>query len=153
MTDVKVEIRGLDELERKLGTISEHLRKKTALNAVTAGAAKVEEYTKRNIFDTFSEKQTGSLANSVTVTATVTQNGAEASIAPMRVYARIQEFGGTVHAKPGGFLHFKIGDAWVRTKQVTIPARPYLGPAVNDNQEQIISAMREEVELGIAQSV
>ena len=44
-----------------------------------------------------------------------------------KVYAAIQQFGGTIKPKAGGALVFKIGGNLVRVKSVTIPARPYLG--------------------------
>lgn len=48
-----------------------------------------------------------------------------------KVYAAIQQFGGTIKPKAGGALVFKLGGNLVRVKSVTIPARPYLsvGPA------------------------
>jgi len=58
-------------------------------------------------------------------------------------YAAIHEFGGTISAKGGGFLRFPAqtgtshtgsevhrGTEWVMVRSVTIPARPYLQPAL-----------------------
>lgn len=53
------------------------------------------------------------------------------------VYAPIHEFGGTIRAKKD-WLRFKTRDGQlVRVKQVTIPARPYLRPAVMDHLPDI----------------
>jgi len=41
-------------------------------------------------------------------------------------YAAVHQFGATIEAKNHPFLHFKVGGRWVKTKSVTIPARPYL---------------------------
>lgn len=51
-------------------------------------------------------------------------------------YARIHEFGGTIRAKNKPYLTFKIGNRWIRKKQVVIPARPYMGPAIEGVQER-----------------
>ncbi len=46
-------------------------------------------------------------------------------------YARIQELGGVIRAKRSRFLVIPVGNGeFRRVKQVTIPARPYLEPAV-----------------------
>ena len=47
-----------------------------------------------------------------------------------RVYARIHQLGGVILAKTAKALRFMINGGWVQVKQVTIPARRYLG--VND---------------------
>lgn len=43
------------------------------------------------------------------------------------IYAAIQQFGGTIHAKSPRGLRFKIGDRFVTKQSVTLPARPFLG--------------------------
>lgn len=75
------------------------------------------------------------------------------------IYARIHEYGGVIKAKNAPYLWFKIhtsdrfmslrgnkrlakpvaGWTWIRTKQVTIPARPFLRPATESPE------VREEV--------
>ena len=54
------------------------------------------------------------------------------------IYAAIHEFGGVIKAKNAPYLWFKTksGD-WVRTKSVTIPARPYLRPAIYENPNEL----------------
>ena len=53
------------------------------------------------------------------------------------VYAGIHEYGGTIKPKGGGYLKFKIGDQFVSVKEVVIPARPFLKPAIEDNYNKI----------------
>ena len=48
------------------------------------------------------------------------------------VYAAIHEFGGVIVPVRASALHFKIGDRWVRTDHVNIPARPYARPTIED---------------------
>ncbi len=53
-------------------------------------------------------------------------------------YAAIHEYGGTIRAKNGGYLTFPGRDGGlVRVKQVRIPARPYLRPAIMDHLPDI----------------
>lgn len=49
------------------------------------------------------------------------------------IYAGIHEFGGVIKAKSGGYLKFKVGNQWVSKKQVKIPKRPFLEPAIRDS--------------------
>jgi len=42
-----------------------------------------------------------------------------------KVYAKIQEYGGTIHAKNGPFLHWKDERGWHKAPRVTI--KPYRG--------------------------
>ena len=43
------------------------------------------------------------------------------------VYARIHQLGGTIRPSRAQLLHFEIGGEHVFAREVTIPARPYLG--------------------------
>ena len=53
------------------------------------------------------------------------------------IYAVIQQLGGVIKPKNKPYLTFKLpGGGFRRTKQVTIPARPYLG--INEDDEENI---------------
>lgn len=51
------------------------------------------------------------------------------------VYAAIHQFGGVIKPKEGKYLTFKIGDKWVKTKEVNIPARPFLKLTPEDEED------------------
>ncbi|MCB1833934.1 MAG: phage virion morphogenesis protein [Geminicoccaceae bacterium] len=51
------------------------------------------------------------------------------------VYAAIHQFGGVIRATAAPWLRFRVGGRWVKKKQVTIPARPFLGAGPEDNAE------------------
>ena len=64
--------------------------------------------------------------------------GDELAIGTNKVYAAIHQFGGTIRPKkPGGRLIFRdaAGQAWGAARQVTIPARPYLGISDGDARD------------------
>lgn len=53
-----------------------------------------------------------------------------------RIYAAIHQFGGTIKPKSASSLRFKLANgAYVSTKSVTIPARPYLGIDAGDETD------------------
>ncbi|MCE1186213.1 MAG: phage virion morphogenesis protein [Rhodocyclales bacterium] len=56
------------------------------------------------------------------------------------VYARIHELGGTVKAVRAKYLRFRTQGRWVSKRQVTIPARPYLRPALEHAARQLAEA-------------
>lgn len=60
-----------------------------------------------------------------------------------RIYAAIHQFGGTIKAKNKPYLRFAIpGLGWARKKQVTIPARPFLGMSRKDEGDILDLASR-----------
>lgn len=57
-------------------------------------------------------------------------------------WASVHQFGKTIHAKNAPFLMFKIGNAWVRKRTVTIPARPMFGINGQDRTEIVKALIR-----------
>lgn len=51
-------------------------------------------------------------------------------------YARVQEFGATITPKNALYLRFKIGDAWISAKKVTIPPRLGFAQVWDDTEPQ-----------------
>jgi phage gpG-like protein len=57
-------------------------------------------------------------------------------------YARIHEYGGIIKPKePGGLLRFKIGNAWISKKQVTIPERSYLRSSLKAKRKAVVETL------------
>lgn len=143
MRGANFEIVGLDELGRKLAAIGKSVHGQAAADAVTAGAGVIVKHAQSNVRSVFTNPS-GNLRNSIRVQRVeMTQNGAFSETAPSVVYGRIQELGGTVRPVRAKALRFQINGHWVSAKQVTIPARPYLRPAVEDHREEIVAEMRE----------
>jgi phage gpG-like protein len=65
------------------------------------------------------------------------------------VYAAIHEFGGVIRPKKAKFLSFQIDGKWIRTKQVTMPKRPWLMNSLEDVKPQIESIFGRQVEIVI----
>ncbi len=59
-----------------------------------------------------------------------------------KVYARIQQLGGTIKPKTSGKLRFMLANgAWRTVSQVTLPPRPYLGIS-HEDEVQILALIR-----------
>ncbi len=63
-----------------------------------------------------------------------------------RVYQKIHEYGGVIRAKPGnragGYLVFRIGGRWIKTRSVRIKRKEYFsGPKVRAARPRIEGAM------------
>lgn len=57
------------------------------------------------------------------------------------IYAGVHQFGAVIKAKSAGALRFRMpGGGFVTVKQVTIPARPYLGVNAEDGREMLALA-------------
>lgn len=104
--------------------------------AVDAGLHEIERAAKRNASGRPGPNVvTGTLRRSIQVQPArpVGSGTWSGSVGPTVVYARIQEQGGTIRPRRGPFLVFRGEDGGlVHVRQVTIPARPYLRPAVEE---------------------
>ena len=61
------------------------------------------------------------------------------------LYAAIHQYGGTIKPKNGKYLAFQLGSQTVFAKEVTIPARPFMGLS-DDNQDEIEQTLVDWVE-------
>lgn len=62
-----------------------------------------------------------------------------------RIYAAIHQFGGEIRAK-GGSLRFRLaGGGFAQVKQVTMPARPFLGVS-DDDRDDILDVIQTRIQ-------
>ena len=61
------------------------------------------------------------------------------------IYAAIHELGGIIRPTQSEYLKFQIGGQWKQVKQVTMPERPYLEPAITDNINKIEDIIKAEI--------
>lgn len=144
-----IRLEGAEQLVSTLRRIDKNLQGKAGVAMVTAGAYQIMNHARLNIHATFSKHQSGGLTNSISVEAESQGKGAVAHVIPHKVYARIQELGGTIVPKhAGGFLVWRDPDtgALCKARSVTLPARPYLKPAAMDHQSEIVAAMAAEAQ-------
>jgi HK97 gp10 family phage protein len=121
--------------------------------ALMAGGQVIEANAKINTTKVFSSKSTGGagLGGSIfTDLVKSTKTSALVHVGPSAVYGAIQEFGGVVrplHAKMLSWLN-EAGER-IFAKMVSLPARPYLRPAVDEHRDQIAEAISHQIEKGI----
>lgn len=86
------------------------------------------------------QNRTGTLRRSIVMTPFRSQGFV--TVGTNVQYAKVHEFGMVIEAKNAPYLKFKTDDgAWHSKKQVTIPARPFMRPALVNNSSIIRAAM------------
>lgn len=91
------------------------------------------------------QARTGHLRRSITSDVDKVGDRIVGKIGSNVVYARIHELGGVIRPKVADYLRFQINNKWVTTKKVTMPARPYLRPSIEDNLKEITEIVRNSV--------
>lgn len=69
------------------------------------------------------------------------------------VYARIHEYWGTIRPKKARRLVFRKNWKLIFAKQVRIPKRPYMQPALKENQKKIHDIFAQEIEKFISKDI
>ena len=134
--DIEVEVFNLPKLQGQWRAISALMQGKQFSKTLFSGAQVLERAVKQNIR---SQQliDTGYYRTSV---ASEVVSNTEAIVGTGVIYGPIHEFGGTIHPRTAKYLHFKIGEGddavWVRTKSVTIPARPHWRPAFDEKKQE-----------------
>lgn len=154
--DIKVDVRGLIPADVALAKLAPLDHAKLLLSL----ARLIQQQTRRRIEDektspdgaawkpnrtgTPTLYQTGALARSIDYLVQGMQVVVGAPSEPVqgKPYAAIHQFGGTIVPKSADALAFVIGGQLVRTKKVTIPARPYLGVSSANAREITDAAAR-----------
>lgn len=125
-------------------------RGKALKRSAMAGGFVIEAEAKINVNDTFNPG-TGNLAGSIfTDTVHESDTLVETATGPSVIYGRIQELGGTVKPVFAKMLHWvdESGEHHF-ANEVTLPARPYLRPAADENGDRIVKAISENLRIEI----
>lgn len=110
-----------------------HLLDKPLLQASKKSTKEVESSVKERFGKRGSPKvRTGGLKRSIKGYTRKSGDKYVIGASSDRIYAPVQEFGAVIRAKTSPYLHFKIGDSWVKVKSVRIPARPFMEPGLED---------------------
>lgn len=150
---MRIQITGLDRLEGKLKRLGAAASRRALGDALEAGAQVIKTYTRANI-RARGLIDTGNLLDSIEV-----QRGsegdakAEAAVGTNVEYAAIHEFGGLIVPVKARALVFKTSDGeWHTVQKVTMPARPYLRPAVDEHRPEIGEAIGVTLENAIREA-
>ncbi|MFA4972549.1 MAG: phage virion morphogenesis protein [bacterium] len=138
---LSVKIEGLDKFQKSLDRLN-GARGVVMKAALQAGLMVLEGQVKQNIRDA-DLIDTGNLLNNWKQEVRADY----AALVTDTPYAAIHEYGGVIRARGGGWLTFQTKDgAWHRVKEVTMPARPYIRPAIDEHRDEIMGAVQAKVE-------
>lgn len=132
---ISLQVINLDEFKKQLSALDEKVRGSNIVTALQAGALIVENAAKEKA----PARSTRTLSRSIhTEVANREADNAEVDIGTDVVYAAMQEFGGVITPKRAKMLHWvdEMGTD-VFANMVTIPAHPYLRPAMDENKEAV----------------
>ena len=116
------------------------------MRAIKAGGFVLEGWAKINANSVFSSKATNTLAGSITVLEDEkSETHASVDVGPTVIYGRIQELGGFIKPVFAKALHFVIDGVHVVTQLVQIPARPYLRPAYDEHEKDILNTIGNHI--------
>lgn len=149
-----VTIEGIEQVQSDLDTLSDSLKSETSLTMMTDVGMAVQGWIRDNIILNFYRHPTGTLWASVYYAALPNDQGAACFVGPddsQLPYTAIHEYGGDIYPVTKKYL------SWVDTsgkrhfsKHVKMPARPYIRPAFEDHQEDILNIMMEDIYYAIA---
>lgn len=150
---ITMTLEGLEQIQADLDSLADDLKDRTSVDMVTEAGNHIADWMKENVRNTF-ENRTGALENSIFATVLQNEAGAMAFVGPntsVIPYAMIQELGGDIYPKNAKFLHFWYKGKEYFRKHVYIPARPYIAPAFEDHEEDIIDIYDTYIAAAIAE--
>lgn len=137
-------VTGGDELRRRFGKAAKQMRSRFRAGLRRAAVA-VESRGKRIVYGGHPEHlegRSGHLRRSITHSV----SEAHAEVGSNVVYARIHEYGGVITPVSGEFLRFENQEGEeVFVRSVTLPPRPYLRPALEEETENFTEYFGEEI--------
>lgn len=161
-------LEGVDQVQAELDMMADDIRAKVQLEMMTNIGNQVKLWMQQNILAQ-GLLRTGNLFNSIFATVLTNDEGATLFVGPnldSAPYARIQDMGGTVpahwvfpvnakalHWEQGGLDRFSKGHIVGIKNPITIQARPYIAPAFDDHQAEILDMMMEAIDAGIAEGM
>lgn len=136
---LSISVTGNTEVAARLSAMGGALAGAALGTAVQAGATLLMVAAQQN-----APRKSGALARSIHLgDVQVSGMGASVTVGTDLIYARIQEYGGTIHAKGGGWLVFQTEDGqWHKVKSVTLPARPFMRPALDSTRAAVVAEIR-----------
>lgn len=130
---ISLQVINLEEFKGQLVALGEKVRGQNLVTALKAGALLVQNAAKEKC-----PARTRTLSRSIHIEVASSEgDNVEVDIGTDVVYAAIQEFGGVITPKRAKMLHWTEGGLDIFAHMVTIPAHPYLRPAMDENKDAI----------------
>ena len=136
---IKVTRKGFKEKKKKMQRIRKNFEP-TMVKAVGQAAALVEGQAKRNVTGGSPlHVRSGNLRRNIRSRVEKIRQSIIGRIGTNVKYAPVHEFGATIRPKVKDFLRFQVKPGqWVSVKQVKIPKRPWLGPALRTSRKKVL---------------
>ena len=150
---ITFELEGIEEFQHDMDTLAESLRTQTSFDMLTDVGYAVQGWMQDNVRQKLYRHSTGALAASISAVVLQNEEGAACFVGPNDAalpYTMIHEYGGHIYPKRAKMLHWYADGQEHWAKHVYIPARPYIRPAFEDHQEEIMEIMREDLDYAIA---
>lgn len=140
----------MEEFSKALQKLNDHMQGAVISKAAMAGGFVIEAHAKINVADKF-KPGVGNLAGTIQTTLeSSSPTRAEVAVGPTAVYGPIQEFGGVIKPVTAVRLHWVDEEGQHHTASaVTLPARPYMRPAVDENENAVLGAIGENLRIEI----
>jgi len=143
---LKIELK-LSEKSKALLKKMPELVKPAIYKGMKKGMVLADRDARLNLSGRVLQRRTGRLRNSITHDVKIEGNKVVGRIGTNVIYGRIHELGGVIKPRQAQYLRFNIpGVGWRMAKSVTIPARPYLRPALEDNVKDIGEIITKRIE-------
>jgi len=91
------------------------------------------------------QRRSGRLRGSITSRVRLSGDKVSGELGTNVIYARIHELGGEIRPKTAQYLKFQIAGQWRSVKQVLMPARPFLRPAMEDNLDKFRTIFQQRL--------
>lgn len=133
------------DIKRRLAKLESSVKTEATSKGLRAGSNYLIGEIKVNIVE-IDLVDTGDLLNSVTEDELNLGAKAFVTFGPHKIYAAIHEFGGIILPTRGPYLVFMGKDGkLVFTKSVTMPARPYIRPAIDDHGDEALKLVGDTI--------
>jgi phage gpG-like protein len=149
---LKVKVTGLDKIKKRYKNGAEVVNREIGLGLARAlrlvqGAAKMHLTGGNPLW-----VRSGRLRQSVNVKVNREGKGWRGKVGTNVIYGPVHEFGKIIKAKGKGWLRFPGKEGWATVKKVTIPRRPWLGPAFRETKKKVNEVIRASIRksLGVA---
>lgn len=142
---LSIKIRTTPETERILLNLPNDWSK-ALFNGVKRSVKYIEKYIKDSFGKPGNLKViSGKLRDSIIGEVERTQTAVIGILSSNKDYAAIHEYGGTIKATQSQYMTFTINGSWIKTKQVYMPAKPYLEPGLIDNLDYIGDIITDQI--------
>ena len=142
----------IKEFTAALNRLADDVRGQTLKNAALAGGLVIEANAKMNASGGRPglNVDTGNLVNSINTKITASNSdSATVEVGTNVEYAAIHEYGGVIKPIHAKRLHFVVDGQHRTAASVTIPARPYMRPAIDNNEADITAAIVTQIQKAI----